>query len=212
MQRDRRDDDRVAAREQLRGRGVAEPVDVVVPGGVLLDVEVGLRDVRLGLVVVVVGDEVLDRVLREELAELVAELRGERLVVRDHERRPLDLLDDPRHRRRLAGAGRAEQGLVALARRERARERLDRLRLVAGRRVPGRCLELRHRGYRVAVPGADRPAVRDLRRHRRPLRGLGRRRRPRRCSDRDPSARRRSTWPSCRPRPSRRRGRLRATR
>ena len=54
---------------------------------VLLDVEVGLRDVRLGLVVVVVGDEVLDRVVREELPELVAELRGERLVVRDHERR-----------------------------------------------------------------------------------------------------------------------------
>ena len=56
---------------------------------VLLDVEVGLRDVRLGLVVVVVRDEVLDRVAGEELAELVAELRGERLVVRDHERRPL---------------------------------------------------------------------------------------------------------------------------
>ena len=93
-----------------------QPGDVVVLGRVLLDVEVGLRDVRLGLVVVVVGDEVLDRVRREELAELVAELRGERLVVRDHERRPLDLLDDPGHRRRLAGAGRAEQRLEALAR------------------------------------------------------------------------------------------------
>ena len=73
----------VAPREEARGRGVAEPVDVVVPGRVLLDVEVGLRDVRLGLVVVVVRDEVLDGVVREELAELVAELRGERLVVRD---------------------------------------------------------------------------------------------------------------------------------
>jgi hypothetical protein len=65
---------------------VAEPVDVVVPRGVLLDVEVGLRDVRLGLVVVVVRDEVLDRVVREELPQLVAELGGERLVVRDQER------------------------------------------------------------------------------------------------------------------------------
>ena len=82
---------------------------------VLLDVEVGLRDVGLGLVVVVVGDEVLDRVLGEELAELVAELRRERLVVGDHERRRCSLLDDPRHRRRLAGAGRAEQRLVAVA-------------------------------------------------------------------------------------------------
>ena len=102
--------------KQRGGRRVAQPVDVVVDRRVLLDVEVGLRDVRLGLVVVVVGDEVLDRVVREELAELVAELRGERLVVRDHERRPL------RPARSiqaivavLPGAGRAEQRLVALA-------------------------------------------------------------------------------------------------
>ncbi len=93
-----------------------QPRDVVVPGRVLLDVEVGLRHVRLGLVVVVVGDEVLDGVVGEELPELVAELRRERLVVRDHERGPLQLLDDPRHRRRLAGAGRAEQRLVAVPR------------------------------------------------------------------------------------------------
>ena len=62
---------------------MAQPVDVVVPRRVLLDVEVGLWDVRLGLVVVVVGDEVLDGVVGEELPELVAELRGQGLVVRD---------------------------------------------------------------------------------------------------------------------------------
>ena len=66
--------------------GVAQPVDLVVDRGVLLDVEVLRRDVRLGLVVVVVGDEVLDRVVGEELAELVAELRRQRLVVGDHQR------------------------------------------------------------------------------------------------------------------------------
>ena len=92
----------VAAGEEVRRRGMAEPVDVVVPRAVLLDVQVGLRDVGLGLVVVVVGDEVLDGVVREELAELVAELRGERLVVGDDQGRAADLLDDPGHRRRLA--------------------------------------------------------------------------------------------------------------
>jgi hypothetical protein len=66
------------------------------------------------LVVVVVGDEVLDRVLREELAELVAELRGERLVVRDHERRALELLHHPGHRRRLARSCRTEERLAAV--------------------------------------------------------------------------------------------------
>ena len=41
---------------------------------------VGARDVGLGLVVVVVGDEVLDRVVGEEVLELAVELGGERLV------------------------------------------------------------------------------------------------------------------------------------
>ena len=85
--RDAGDDDDVAPGEQRRGGGVAQPVDLLVDRRVLLDVEVLGRDVGLGLVVVVVGDEVLDRVAREERPELVAELGGERLVVRDHQRR-----------------------------------------------------------------------------------------------------------------------------
>jgi len=55
---------------------VAHPVDLVVDERVLLDVGVRLRDVGLGLVVVVVGDEVLDRVLREERLELSVQLGG----------------------------------------------------------------------------------------------------------------------------------------
>ena len=150
--RHRCDDDRVAAREQVRRRSVAQPVDVVVPRAVLLDVEVGLRHIRLGLVVVVVRDEVLDRVVGEELPELVAELRGERLVVRDDQRRALDLFDDPRHRRRLPRPGRAEQRLVALARADPVRQRLDRLRLVACRDVRGRCFERWHEGTGYPAP------------------------------------------------------------
>jgi hypothetical protein len=51
----------------------------------LLDVGVGARHVGLGLVVVVVGDEILDRVVREEELELAVELRGQRLVGRQDE-------------------------------------------------------------------------------------------------------------------------------
>jgi hypothetical protein len=61
---------------------------------VLLDVGVGARDVGLRLVVVVVGDEVLDRVVGQKLAHLGVELRGQRLVVGDDQRRLLHLLDD----------------------------------------------------------------------------------------------------------------------
>ena len=143
---DRGDDDDIAAGEKRRSRGEPEAGDVVVLGRVLLDVEIGLRDVGLGLVVVVVGDEVLDRVLREELAELVAELCGERLVVCDDERGLLDLLDDPGHRRRLPGAGRSEDGLEAVAVGDRRRDLGDRARLVAGRRIDVRRAEFAHRG------------------------------------------------------------------
>src|SRR6185312_5367305 len=82
-------------------------------------------------------------------AELVAELRGERLVVRDHERRPLDLLDDPGHRRGLAGSRGAEQRLVALAGTDAVGERRNRARLVARRDVRRRCFEWRHDRDRV---------------------------------------------------------------
>ena len=55
MQRHRGDHDDVAPGEQAVGGRVPQPLDLVVDRGVLLDVGVRLRDVRLGLVVVVVA-------------------------------------------------------------------------------------------------------------------------------------------------------------
>ena len=160
---DRGDDDHVAAGEQGRRGGVAKAVDLVVDRGVLLDVEVLGRDVGLGLVVVVVGDEVLDRVVGEELAELVAELGGERLVVGDHQRGPLHRLDRRRHREGLPGPGRPEQGLEPLAGAEALGEPGDRLRLVGGRRVGGVELEIGHRAdlsERATGPSRTRSTLR----------------------------------------------------
>ena len=142
--RDRGDDDDVAPREERRRRRQPKARDVVVPRRVLLDVEVGLRDVRLGLEVVVVRDEVLDGVVREELAELVAELGREGLVVRDDERGALELLDRPRHRGRLARPGRAEDRLEAVAGGDGIGDLADRTRLVAHGRVQVGGLERAH--------------------------------------------------------------------
>ena len=148
---DRRDDDHVAAREDRGRGGVPEAIDLRVDRRVLLDVEVAARDVGLGLVIVVVGDEVLDRVLGEVGAELVAELRGERLVVGDHERGPLDRLDHPGDRHRLARASRAEQRREALAVLERIGDLLDRAGLVGGRREGRIKAEWRHQ---LSISGA----------------------------------------------------------
>ena len=157
---------------------MAQAVDLLVDRRVLLDVEVARRDVRLGLVVVVVGDEVLDRVVGEERAELVAELRRERLVVGQDERRALQLLDDAGHRHRLAGAGGAQQRREAIAARHGRGDLADRLGLVGGRGEDVLELELRH-GVRATIarvaatsrpqsggaarPMAATPAIRGLR-------------------------------------------------
>ena len=142
-------DDDVAPAEQRVGGRVPQPLDLGVDRAVLLDEGVGLRHVGLGLVVVVVGDEVLDRVVRHELAELVGQLGRERLVVRQHERRPLHLLDQPGRGGRLAGAGRAEQHDVGLAGVDAAGELRDRLRLVAARGVVADDLERAHGAGRL---------------------------------------------------------------
>ena len=113
--RDRGNDDHVASLEERAGRGVAHLVDLLVPRGVLLDVGVAPRDVRLGLVVVVVRDEVLDRAAGEELLELPVKLRRQRLVVGEHQRGPAGLGDDLGHRHRLAGARDAAQRDVPIA-------------------------------------------------------------------------------------------------
>ena len=76
------DDDDVVALQHRAGRGVAHAVDLLVDVGFLLDIGVGARDVGLRLVIVVVGDEILDRIVGKEAPELAVELRGKRLVGR----------------------------------------------------------------------------------------------------------------------------------
>ena len=147
--RHRGDDDDVAAHQERRGRGVPEPVDLVVDGRVLLDVGVRRGQVRLGLVVVVVADEELDPVLREQVAQLRGELGGERLVGLDDEGRALHLLDHPGDGRRLARAGDALEGLVAVAARDPVGQRGDGLRLVARRLERGDDLEIGHGSPRL---------------------------------------------------------------
>ena len=142
--RHRRDDDDVAARHQRAGGRVPEPVDLVVDRRVLLDVGVGGREVRLGLVVVVVRDEVLDPVLREQLPELARELRRQALVGREHDRGPVDLRDHRRGGEGLPGTRDAEQGLEPVAPLDSPRQCLDGCRLVAGGRQVGDELERGH--------------------------------------------------------------------
>ena len=62
----------VAAGQQVCGGLVAQALHIVVDVGVLFYIGVGLRDVCLGLVVVVVAHEVAHGVVRHEFAEFGA--------------------------------------------------------------------------------------------------------------------------------------------
>ena len=135
-----RHDQDVAPLEQRARRREPHPVDLVVGGGLLLDVRVGGRHVGFRLVVVVVADEVLDGVLREEAAELLIELRGERLVVHHHQRRSVHARHDLGHGERLARPGDAEQHLPGVAAVE------ARLKLGDGARLVAAQFEVGHEG------------------------------------------------------------------
>ncbi len=131
--RHRADDDGVAPLEQRLGRRQPHLLDVLVDARILLDEQVARRHVRFGLVVIVVRDEVLDRVLGKEFAHLGIELRGERLVGRHDQRRTAHARDHVRHRVGLARAGYAQQRLEREPVLDAFRQRRDGLGLVAGR-------------------------------------------------------------------------------
>ena len=125
---------RVLALQQALGGRQAHLLDVFVDAGILLDIQVARRHVGLRLVVVVVGHEVLDCIVREELAHLGVKLGRECLVGRDDDGRTTQTRDHVGHGKRLARPGDAEQRLVHQPVADALHELVDRLRLVAGRR------------------------------------------------------------------------------
>ena len=120
---------------------MTQPLDLVVDRGVLLDEGVRLGDVGLGLVVVVVGDKIFDRIVRKQLAELGRELGCKRLVRLKNQSGTLQLLDQPCRGGALTRARRTHEDDVLFAVANARSQLTDRLRLVTRRRVGGDDLE-----------------------------------------------------------------------
>ena len=136
--------DHVPPLQQGAGGGQPQPVDLIVCGGVFCDIGVRVGDIRLRLVVVVVGDEILHRVVGKELLELRAQLGGQRLVVGQHQGGPLHLLDDLGHGEGLAGAGDAQQHLLLQPVLDALRQLGDGLGLVPGGLIFRNHFKFRH--------------------------------------------------------------------
>ena len=111
--RNARDDDHVPPSGQ-EGGGGAQPhlLDLGIDREVFFDIGVRRGQVSLGLVIVVIGDEIFDGVLREKVFELPVKLRRQRLVMAQHERRAVDFLNHVGDREGLARAGHAQQRVV----------------------------------------------------------------------------------------------------
>src|SRR5438445_10798007 len=112
-----------------------QPLDLLVYGRVFLYVGVGRGDVGLGLVVVVVANEVLDGVVREALLDFVGELRAQGLVGSYHQGRSLDPFGHVSDRERLPRPRGTQEGNVLLTSGNGADELFYRLRLIPGRRL-----------------------------------------------------------------------------
>ena len=125
-------DDDILPLAQRRGGAVAHPVNLVVDGGVLLDIGIRGGDVGLRLIIVVVADKVFHPAVREESLQLGAQLGGQGLVVRDHQRRHLHLLDHRGHREGLSAAGDAQQDLILHFLPHSPGQRFNRFRLIPG--------------------------------------------------------------------------------
>ncbi len=110
---------------------MAKTVDLVVDERVLFDIHILPGDIRLGLIVIVIGDEELDRVVGKELAELGAKLCRKGLIVCEDEGGTVAFCADVCHCKGLTRARNAEEGLHTVAAVDAVDELLDRLGLIA---------------------------------------------------------------------------------
>lgn len=131
--RHRRHHHHVAPFQQRLGGRKTHLLDVLVHRSVFFNEGVGAGHIGFRLVVVVVGDEIFHRILREKLFHLAVELRRQRLVRRQHHGRPIQIGYHVGDGECLARTGDPQQRLVRQAVFQPLFQLADGFRLIAGR-------------------------------------------------------------------------------
>ena len=108
---------------------MAQHLDLFVNRGVLLDIRIALRHIRLGLIVVVVRNEIDHGVVGKEFLELACKLSGEGFIGSHDQCRLTQSLDGLSHRKGLARTSHAQQNLIAISVPHALHKRLNGLRL-----------------------------------------------------------------------------------
>ena len=114
--RDAGDHDDIAAGEKRAHGREAHSLNLFVHARILLDERVGARDVGLRLIIIEVADEIFDGVFRKKPLEFRVKLGSQSFVMRDDQRRPLDIFDYIRDGKRFSRAGHAEKRLMFCSR------------------------------------------------------------------------------------------------
>ena len=133
--RDGGHDHHIAPLQHALGARQAHLFNVLVDGRVFLNEQVALGHIGLRLVVVVVADKIFHRVLRKKLAKLTVELRRQRFIGRKHNGRSPQAGNHIGHGEGFSRASHTQQGLKDLPIRHAFHQFVDRLGLVASRRI-----------------------------------------------------------------------------
>lgn len=127
------DNHAIPAFEQALGRRKAHLFDMLVDRRVFLDEQVACRNIGLRLIVVVVRNEIFNGIFGEKLAKLRIQLRRQRLVWCQHQRRASRTGDDVSHGVGFSRTGDAQQGLIGQSISQPINQPGDCHRLIAGR-------------------------------------------------------------------------------
>ncbi len=130
--RDRGDHHHIAPLQQRLGGRESHLLDMFVDRGILLDEGIGAGDIGFRLVIVIVGDEIFDRVVGKELLHLTIQLGGQRLVGRHHHGRSVEIGDHVGDGEGLPRAGHTQQRLMRQSILQPRLQATNRLGLIAG--------------------------------------------------------------------------------
>ena len=133
--RDGRNQNRVAPLKDTFGGRKAHLLDMLVDGCILFDKKISRRNIGLGLVVVVVADKVLDGIIREKIPHFRIKLSRKRFIGRHNQCGNADPGNDIGHGKGLAGPRDPEKRLSRQALFYPLSEFLNRLSLIACRRI-----------------------------------------------------------------------------
>ena len=84
---------------------MTQTLHLLINRGVLFNERISLRHISLRLIVVVVRNEIFDRIMRQQLTQLIRQLCGKSLILNHHQGGTLHRLNEPRRRGRLTGTG-----------------------------------------------------------------------------------------------------------